>query len=74
MIANQSNKSIYTFVMLRIVLNYRVWAREMSFALQDAGLIRYGNDTVVKPAPYIKSKYDIIGKKKIQKRETYIEK
>lgn len=65
---------MYTFAKLKGTENYKVWAREMSFALRDAGLFSYANGTAMKPIPYTESECETVSEEKIEKREADIEK
>jgi hypothetical protein len=42
-------KESYSFEKLKGAGNYKEWAREMSFALKDAGLMGFVTGTAVKP-------------------------
>ena len=74
MMGTKGGEGMYTFTKLKGTENYKVWAREMSFALRDAGLISYANGTAVKPIPYTESECDTVSEEKIEKREADIEK
>lgn len=73
MMGNKGGEGIYTFAKIKGIENYKVWAREMSFALRDAGSISYANGTAVKPVPYTESEYATVSEEKIGKREADIE-
>lgn len=74
MMGNKGGEGMYTFAKLKGTENYKGWAREMSFALRDAGLISYANGTAVKPNPYRKEECASVSEEKIEKREADIEK
>lgn len=65
---------MYTFAKLKGTENYKGWAREMGFALRDAGLFSYANGTAVKPGPYTKEECASFSEEKIEKGEADIEK
>ena len=49
MMGIKGGEGMYTFANLKGTENYKEWAREMSFALRDAGLIPYASGTAVRP-------------------------
>ena len=74
------NEGTYTFSKLKGTENYKEWAREMGFALQDAGLISYAYGMSAKPKLYTeeqkypKDKSALLSEEKIKKRETELKK
>ncbi len=65
---------IYTFAKLKGTENFKGWAKELSFALQNASLISYANAKVLKPVSYTEKEPAAVSKEKIDKREADIEK
>lgn len=74
MMGSKGDEGMYTFAKLKGTENYKGWAREMSFALRDAGLISYANGTAVKSNLCTKEECASVGEEKIEKREADIEK
>lgn len=46
---NKGTEGIYIFAKLKGTEHHKEWAREMGFALQDAGLESYADGTSIKP-------------------------
>lgn len=77
---NKGKEDTYTVAKLKGTENYKEWAREMGFALQDAGLESYADGTSIKPRLYIESEmYPMapllpLSEEKIEKRQAEIDK
>lgn len=77
---NKETEGSYIFVKLKGTENYKEWAREMGFALQDADLETYADGTGKKPKLYIESKITLaapampLSEQKIEKRQAEVEK
>ncbi len=67
-----------TFPKLKGSDNYKEWAREMTFALRQVGLMGLVNGNRIRPLPYTKEQKEAILEKdeevRIEKREEAIEK
>lgn len=51
---NKRTKDVYIFTKLKGIENYKEWAREMGFVLQDVGLESYVDSISIKPELYTK--------------------
>ena len=77
---NKGTEGSYTFAKLKGTENYKEWAKEMGFALQDAGLESYVDGMCKKPELYTKTKkYPAapavpLSEEKIEKRKAEVEK
>ena len=70
----KGGEGMYTFAKLKGTENYKEWAREMSFALRDAGLINYASGTALRPDSYTKEERGSVNEENFEKREADIEK
>lgn len=77
---NKGTEGTYTFTKLKGIENYKQRAREMGFALQDAGLESYADGTSIKPKLYTESEktpaaFAIpLSEEKIEKRQAEVDK
>lgn len=75
----KEDENAYAFAKLKGSENYKEWAREMGFALKEAGLMSLVNGDRSRPLEYKKEQKDVLLKKddgedRIEKREDAIEK
>lgn len=75
----KEDENAYAFAKLKGSENYKEWAREMGFALKEAGLMSLVNGDRSRPLEYKKEQKDVLLKKddgedRIEKREHAIEK